>query len=79
MGILVIEHLIVKRIEVLLYMLQLLKDMLIPNRVSGIIVLGHKDKSPLLLIVPNGDLEVTPVLPLIPHMDCGAEPQGIVI
>ena len=78
-GIMVIEHLIVERIEVLLYVLQLLQDTLIPNGIPGIIVLGHNDKSPLLLIIPNRDPEVTAILPLIPQMDGGTVPKRLII
>ena len=78
-GIMVIKHLIMECIKVLLYVLQLFKDMFIPNGIPGIIVLGYKNKSPLLLIIPNGDLEVTAVLPLIPQMDRGIQPECIII
>jgi hypothetical protein len=79
MGIMVIEHLIVERIEILLYVLQLLKDTLIPNGIPGILVLSNYYKSPLLLIIPNGDPEVTAILPLIPEMDSGTVPKRLII
>jgi hypothetical protein len=77
--IMVVEHLIVERIEILLYVLQLLKDTLIPNGVSGILIPGYNDKSPPLLIIPNGDPEVPSALPLIPQMNRGTVPQGLII
>jgi hypothetical protein len=79
MRIMVVEYLIVKRIQILLYVLQLLKDTLIPNGIPGIIVLGHNDKSPLVLVIPNGDPEVTAILPLVPQMDRGTQPKCLII
>jgi hypothetical protein len=79
MGIMIVEHLIVERIQILLYVLQLLKDTLIANGIPGILVPCHNDKSPLLLIIPNGDPEVAPALPLIPQMNRGTVPQGLII
>jgi hypothetical protein len=79
MGIMIIEHLIVERIEILLYVLQLLKDTLIPNGIPGILILGYKNKTPLLLIIPNGDPEVPSALPLIPQMDSGFQPERLIV
>jgi len=75
----VIEHLIVERLQILLYVRQLPKHMLVTNGIPGILVPCHKNKSPLVLLIPNRDLEVLAALPLIPQMDRGSEPQGWIV
>jgi hypothetical protein len=78
-GIMVVEHLIVERVQILLYVLQLLKDTLIANGIPGILVLCNNHKSTPLLIIVNGDPEVPSALPLIPQMNRGTVPQGLII